>query len=776
MKVEAILRAIGQVADRGRSIVLANAVFLVTLPAVVPAVAQSIDAPAAQNQQMLVESDQMVYDHDNDTVSAVGNVQIYYRGYTLEAEKVTYIRGSGRLLASGHVKLIDPTGLVTRGDQLDLTEDFADGFVTSLEVETPERTYFSADRADRTKGEETVFVNGTYTACEPCKKDPKKPRFWQVRAAKIIVDHKEKMIYFRDARFEFFGMPIAYLPYFAFADPSVTRKSGFLFPAFGQADELGTSLSVPYYWAPAPNYDVTFTPTYYSRQGFLPELEWRHRTQNGQYTLQMAGIRQMNKGAFITETSQRDWRGGVRTTGEFDIGRNWSYGWDGLLMSDRLFSRNYNVLNSGSSESISFVHLTGLRGTNFFDARAYHFQVLTDNDSPRFDQGRQAVVAPIIDHDYTLEDQVLGGQVSFKSNLTSLYRQKNDPFAFDGNVYYHGLAGTYVRATTQAEWKRQIVGPGGQLITPFAYVRGDVFSLNPANQQANSGLTSDAFVGRVMPAIGAEWSWPIMATTPGSTHIFEPMAQLIVRPNEMLAGHLPNDDAQTLTFSDANLFSWDKFAGYDRVEGGTRLNLGLRYIGTFDSGVSVDGLIGQSYQLAGLNSFATDDIANVAALSGLETDRSDYVARLGVNTGIGPRFVARGRFDESNFSVERGEIEATNAFGPVTASLAYLYLRDFPNNESVESPTSVLRGAASINFIENWRIYGSLAYDITNAAVASNSLGLAYDNSCFTFALAYSETLENYSDIGPQRRLSFVIQMRTLASSSFSTSLSGVEN
>ena len=39
---------------------------------------------------MLVESDQMVYDYDNQTVSAVGNVKIYYAGYTLQAEKVSY--------------------------------------------------------------------------------------------------------------------------------------------------------------------------------------------------------------------------------------------------------------------------------------------------------------------------------------------------------------------------------------------------------------------------------------------------------------------------------------------------------------------------------------------------------------------------------------------------------------------------------------------------------------------------------------------------------------
>ena len=72
--------------------------------------------------------------------------------------------------------------------------------------------------------------NGVYTACEPCKDDPKKPPLWQVQAARIIHDNGEKMIYFEDARVEFFGVPLAYLPFISSPDPSVKRKSGFLFP------------------------------------------------------------------------------------------------------------------------------------------------------------------------------------------------------------------------------------------------------------------------------------------------------------------------------------------------------------------------------------------------------------------------------------------------------------------------------------------------------------------------------------------------------------------
>ena len=80
-----------------------------------------------------------------------------------------------------------------------------------------------------------------------------------------------------------------------------------------------------------------------------------------------------------------------------------------------------------------------------------------------------------------------------------------------------------------------------------------------------------------------------------------------MRPNETDIGKLPNEDAQSLVFDDTNLFKVDKFAGWDRVEGGGRANVGIQYTAQFNRGGYVDALFGQSYQLFGTNSFAVGD-------------------------------------------------------------------------------------------------------------------------------------------------------------------------
>ncbi|MEX0697939.1 MAG: LptA/OstA family protein, partial [Dongiaceae bacterium] len=318
------------------------------------------------DEKMLVESDQLVYDYDNNTVSAVGNVRIYYAGFTLEAERVTYDQNTGRLIASGNVKLVEPSGAAFYSEYFDITDDFRDGFVQSLRVETPDRTYFSAESAERSGGETTTFNNSSYTACEPCRDNPDKPRLWNVKAKKIVVDHREQMVYFTDAQLEFFGLPIAWLPYFAVPDPSVKRKSGWLSPGAGYEQRVGVFVSTPYYWAPAPNFDVTFTPTVFSRQGLLTDVEWRHRLAHGTYSIRGAGIYQLDPSAFAGTDGDRALRGGIRTTGEFYINKDWTLGWDGTLSTDRAFTRNYHVLNEDTSETTSTVHLTGIGDRNYF--------------------------------------------------------------------------------------------------------------------------------------------------------------------------------------------------------------------------------------------------------------------------------------------------------------------------------------------------------------------------------------------------------------------------
>jgi len=125
--------------------------------------------------------------------------------------------------------------------------------------------------------------------------------------------------------------------------------------------------------------------------------------------------------------------------------------------------------------------------------------------------------------------------------------------------------------------------------------------------------------------------------------------------------------------------------------------------------------------------------------------------------------------------INRAQIEATAALGPVSASTAYLYLRSNPYSPTLDS-TSVVRGAGSINLTDNWRAFGTVTYDLTNTAIASDSLGLAFDNDCLTLSIAYNETRAKYTDVTPSSWIGFRLQLRTLGDTSVQTNVRSSSN
>ncbi|MGC1327699.1 MAG: LPS assembly protein LptD, partial [Xanthobacteraceae bacterium] len=585
------------------------------------------------NAPMLVQATEIRYDYTNNTVAAAGNVQIYYGGATIEADQVIYDQKTKRLRAQGNVRLTEADGKITYGQTIDLSDDFRDGFVNSLRLETPDDTRFAAARADRATGNYTVLQNGVYTACEPCRDDPKKPPLWQVQAARIIHDEGEKMLYFEDARVEFFGVPLAYVPFMSAPDPTVKRKSGFLFPSLTEGSQFGYSIEPKYFWALAPNYDLTLGTMLTTMQGPLLEAQWRHRLLDGAYSIRAAGIFQTDPGYFASRDgpdspTAKTFRGSIQTAGQFAINDKWVWGWTGLLVTDtqflydyqlRQFSGAFDPFQTGvASQGVSQLYVSGAGERSYFDVRSIYYYGFSQQDV----QSQIPIIHPVLDYSNVLAQPVLGGEFSYKFNLTSLSRQQAEfqavtanaqaigtcgsptaDTAIPANCLLRAIPGQYSRASTEIDWRRTVITDNGQVIMPFFQFRGDLASVNIDNQVgvANYLAPGQSELARAMPAVGVEYRYPFVDVEPWGTQTIEPIAQVIVRPNETDIGKFPNEDAQSLVFDDSNLFAIDKYSGWDRVEGGTRANVGIQYTAQINRAGSVNVLFGQSYQLFGQN-------------------------------------------------------------------------------------------------------------------------------------------------------------------------------
>ena len=780
---------------------------------------------------MVVEANSVIYDDKQHSVTAEGDAQIYYQGKVLEADRVTYYRDTSRVMAEGSVKLTDSDGGVTHAEKMELTGDFKQGFVDSLRADTKEKTHMSATRSEKIDADTTVFEKGTYTACPSCAEHPERPPLWRLRAEKITHKNDAQMLYYEHAWFELYGVPIAYIPFLSTADPSVSRQSGFLAPRLTYRSTTGIGVGTPYFWAIAPNMDVTFTPTYYTRQGFYGEVEFRHRLENGYYEIQASGIHQKDDAAFAAQpwgSGTQTNRGEIQSQGAIWLSPMWKFGWDIARVSDKWYINDYGLPNQTLSgnffrETSSTVFLTGQGERGYFDLRGFSFQGTANSDL----QPQLAAVWPILDYNKAIDLPPektfgIGGQLEIDANFThssaglasfqqigavaldrqyGLYnvcRSLNPyPNTYAGSPAYNqsscllrGIGGDYSSGTVQISWQRKVIDPLGEVWTPFAFARanGNYLSYNTSGSDSFYGYVNygngvyvpvtdtiansnqgaflsanNQFNGWVTPGVGVEWRYPLLARTPLGSLVIEPIAQVIARPNGQNANTLVNMDSQSLVFDDSNLFEWNKYSGYDRFETGVRANYGAQFTLDMNKNGYLNAMFGQSASLAGVNSYATPDMANIGLSSGLDTKASDYVSRITYSPNSNYSLIAKARFDQDTWAMRRLDVAASAHYGPLQfgtqfadyeqqPEIGYVYRREGLQFNTRYDMIEHYFMTGNINFDLGRHYYNNLQYSpgvyppqTPIFSIASWGIGAGYADDFTKLSLNYSNVVsDNY--------------------------------
>ena len=414
--------------------------------------------------------------------------------------------------------------------------------------------------------------------------------------------------------------------------------------------------------------------------------------------------------------------------------------------------------------------LTGLANRSHFDLRAYRFDI-QDASTTNLAENQQAAAHPSLDYSRTFSDPVAGGELALRVNGYSVSRRADEITTRTGLATanplfadrYKGFAGTNSRISTELEWKRTFTTMNGLRLTPILAARGDLNSVdvNTAPADYNGTFAGNGSHGRGMVTAGLEASYPVLLTAPGSSHVLEPVAQVFVRPNERLAGGIPNEDAQSFVFDTTSLFERDKFSGFDRTEGGTRANVGLRYAGSFENGLTTHAAFGQSYHLAGLNSFASPDLSQATRNAGLENDVSDFVGMAGLSFN-GISVAASARFDKDDLRAERTDLRAGFSRGRVSAAMTYSEIKAPRPFVAGDEDRRELTGYASLKIGDYWRVAASTSFDVVDRKFNSQAFGLLYEDECYAFAFAYENTRDDFNTRARDWKVGARISFRTL--------------
>jgi LPS-assembly protein len=209
---------------------------------------------------------------DNEIYSYDGNVEMVRADQHSVSNKASYDTVSQTLDLQGSVYYNeDELALHSESASLNLASDRArlrDALFIS--PATPLRG--RAQTIYRDSKSLSRYKSVAYTSCRPGNQD------WVVHASELKMNKTSGQGAAKNAWIEFKGTPVFYSPYLSFPIDN-RRLSGFLAPSFGRTQRGGLSLSTPYYWNIAPNYDATFRPRYLSNRGAILGGSLRYLTE-----------------------------------------------------------------------------------------------------------------------------------------------------------------------------------------------------------------------------------------------------------------------------------------------------------------------------------------------------------------------------------------------------------------------------------------------------------------------------------------------------------------
>ena len=658
-------------------------------------------------------AERIKHDQNRDLIIASGKVEIMQGERVLLADTLTYNQSTNIVSAKGHVTLLEPSGEVLFADYVKLTNEMRDGIIEQLRLRMTDDSRMAANGA-RKKGPITHMSKAVFSPCKICKENPERPPLWQIKANQVIHDNKAHNIEYKDAFLEMFGVPVFYTPYFSHPDPTVKRRSGFLAPSFGSSNNLGFTSKIPYYFVINPQMDATLIPIYTADQGAVLAGEFRERFKNGKFEI-AGSITQADRTSNLGVIETDKIRGHVKAEGRFDINRTWRWGIDAFRTTDDTYLRLYEF----DSEQIlkSRLYAEGFRGRNYASFDSYLFQDLrSDVLSDATTQ-----ILPILDYNFVGQPSRWGDYWTLDANLLNLVRKEG----IDSR-----------RFSVKGGWHRNFNNIHGHVFNLSATLRGDIYNVNQAD-----GSNLDETTGRIFPQLSANWRFPLERRT-GTTHqLIEPIASVVLAPNGGNPDDIPNEDSLAFEFDDSDLFIPNRFVGLDRVEGGKRVDYGIR-LGTYGSkGGNTTAFIGQSYRLR--------DDSIFQERSGLEDHFSDYVGNVQIRPGGHLDVLYRFRLDKDNLSPILSDL-SFGAGSPILRVRAnYLDIEGGAGSGDIEERKEISFGASS-QFHENWKITANATRDLTSGGgMVWMGGALTYTDECFSIISKYYRTYTRDRDLEP---------------------------
>jgi LPS-assembly protein len=696
----------------------------------------------SSNEPVTIEANTLYYNKEKDQAYAKGNVSIEQNDQILYADELTYFRKEDLLYAKGNVVLRRVDGSVFFTDEVKLSKSLMKGIAINFKAKMGVKSLLISSTAELIDENHIEMENMAYTPCKVCENNfiPNVP-LWQFRAKKANMDRVAQRIDYEDATIEALGVPVIYTPYLSSPSPGADRKSGFLMPRFLlSSQQLGFSARIPYYLNIAKNMDATITPFFATKASDALFLQFRHKIKQGEYELNGSGTYT----TMSSDSPTTDFFGDRKFEGHYDLKGNFTY--------ENHFHRAHIKVKSKRVFDDAKTYLKKYRvnddqilntdvSYNVFDNRSYYiFRGLSFQDlRPLHNNKTTPAALPLIDMHYEGDSKTLFSKMHLDVNFLNLSRPQ-------------GV--NYQRMVTTVALSKQAILPYGQLVKVKGSVRGDVYYTQKkpiivTDTPAKLNNTLEGYETRGYPELNAEWSLPVYRTfSNGSVLVLEPVVNPIISAYTTNLEKIADEDSKSPEISAYNLFSSNRYKGYDKIESGNRLNYGIRGNLISPWMRNLNFLIGQSVR-------AKKDY-NFQKSSGMDGLRSDYVSKLSLQPTEHVFINNNSRYDEDDLSLQRNELNLDLVFPKYTFNASHTYSNKDILDLSIPRYRQEAAFFATYNLIDDWWLEGAIRTRLGKKIATQprrmieDLIGLQYRGDCLYLRFAVSRNYTTIVDLKPE--------------------------
>ena len=696
-----------------------------------------------------LQSDQLNEQTNQHTVLE-GQVVLRRGEILLKADRVDYDQVNDLAKARGDV-YINQSGNVYQGPALDLHLDAFEGFFTQPNYRLLKSSaYGQADRIDFVDSSHTVMHNASFTTCQR-KPGPDWTPDWFFKGDKISIDSDRNIGLVEGASVRFKNVPILPVPEVEFP-LNDERKSGLLPPSIGADNIGGLEYTQPYYWNLAPNRDITFYPTYWSRRGMNLGTEFRY--------MESAAPQPPFQGQMRFDYMEKDQlRDGTRRWGMnySHVGlANPNFAGGGLtynLNVNRVSDDNYwKDFSVGSTSGVQRLLSTdsGLSWTNGYlttGIRAQKWQTLQDIDNP------SNRITPPFDRLPQLTARLQrfnmsGFDFSIDGDFTRFSSVRTEDCA---NVYTNNLS-TYNNCAPNADRAVTVAQLSRPFVTPYGYVTPKM-QLHGRSYQFEGGLPNATFYQGHQGQTSASVTTPTFSLDAGmaferDNHLFgrswtqtlEPRMFYVFTPYRN-QNYLPNYDSGGNSFNFASIFTENSFGGHARVSDSKLVTLGAtsRFI---DPETGAEGArfgLAQRFRMQDQLVTLPDDptakagISDVLAGATLNLSRAwalDSTVQYNPKTNNFMRRVVGGRYNPGSYRVFNAALRTENTEAAVPVSQQLDLSWQWPLHDlwgGADGHDGQGRGLGE----GRWYSVGRMNYDVLTKHSVESVLGFEYDAGCW---------------------------------------------